>query len=149
MILHNCSFYGRVTIFNELVCKQIFKVNAYVNSTTYKYLLHAVSLANIMTFNVQKITNAAWNLKQDNILRKDMLWPQSPTEFPDSWLLLWQTALRECFGNNIYQENACKICILLGNWYNTAVEEQWNVCVSQEEGRVYICLGENWKVYTA
>ena len=34
--------------------------------------LHAVSLADITTSNGQKITNAVWNLKQGNILRKYM-----------------------------------------------------------------------------
>ena len=92
--------------------------------------LHAVSLADITTSDGQKITNAAWFLKRGNMLREDMQWPRSPSDFPASWLLLWQTALQVCFVNNVYQETSQEICIPLGNWYDSAVEYKLNVCVS-------------------
>ena len=46
--------------------------------------LHAVSLADIIKFDSQKIKNAAWNLKRSNMLHNNMQWPWSPTEFPAS-----------------------------------------------------------------
>ena len=108
--------------------------------------LQVVNLSAIMTADGKKISEQAWNGKQDDNRVNDYQWPRAPKKLSKLHWQIWRKALQATFVDPM-KTNKHELLMRLHDW-NLDITKKWTWFYSLEDDMLYKREGLLWYSYT-